>query len=76
MLENGAGMHGLSTLRLASGAGHDAAFLAKITPSAMLFIPCLEGRSHAPEEWTEPAALAAGAVATLEALRSLDGRDS
>jgi N-carbamoyl-L-amino-acid hydrolase len=75
MLEKGAGMHGLSTLRLASGAGHDAAFLAKITRSAMLFIPCLEGRSHAPEEWAEPAALAAGAVAMLEALRLLDSQD-
>jgi beta-ureidopropionase / N-carbamoyl-L-amino-acid hydrolase len=75
MLEKGAAMHGLSTLRLASGAGHDAAFLAKIAPSAMLFIPCLEGRSHAPEEWAEPAALAAGAIAMLEAVRSLDGHD-
>jgi beta-ureidopropionase / N-carbamoyl-L-amino-acid hydrolase len=75
MLEKGAAMHGLSTLRLASGAGHDAAFLAKIAPSAMLFIPCLEGRSHAPEEWAEPAALAAGAIAMLEALRLLDSQD-
>ena len=75
MLEKGAAMHGLSTLRLASGAGHDAAFLAKITPSAMLFIPCLNGRSHAPEEWAEPAALAAGAIAMLEAVRSLDSQE-
>ena len=76
MLEKGAAIHGLSTMRLASGAGHDAAFVAKIAPSAMLFIPCLNGRSHAPEEWAEPAALAAGTLAMLEAVRMLDGAGS
>jgi beta-ureidopropionase / N-carbamoyl-L-amino-acid hydrolase len=75
MLESGAAAHGLSTMRLASGAGHDAAFLAKIAPSAMLFIPCLKGKSHTPEEWAEPAALAAGAVTLLEAVRLLDSQN-
>ncbi len=32
---------GLSTISLASGAGHDAAFVSRIAPSAMLFVPCL-----------------------------------
>ena len=36
--------------RLASGAGHDAAVMAKITPVAMLFIRCKNGLSHHPEE--------------------------
>jgi beta-ureidopropionase / N-carbamoyl-L-amino-acid hydrolase len=72
MLKQGASMHGLSTMRLASGAGHDAAFLARIAPSAMLFIPCRDGRSHTPEEWAEPAAIAGGALTMLEAVRLLD----
>jgi beta-ureidopropionase / N-carbamoyl-L-amino-acid hydrolase len=72
MLKQGAATHGLSTMRLASGAGHDAAFVARIAPSAMLFIPCRDGRSHNPEEWAEPAAIGNGALAMLEAVRLLD----
>jgi beta-ureidopropionase / N-carbamoyl-L-amino-acid hydrolase len=63
---------GLSVLRLASGAGHDAAFVAGIAPSAMLFIPCRGGKSHAPDEWAEPSALAAGASVLLETVRLID----
>ena len=40
-------------LELSSGAGHDAGHLAEIVPTGMLFIPCKEGRSHCPEEWSE-----------------------
>lgn len=47
-----------------SGAGHDCAFMSHIAPSAMVFVPSRAGRSHCPDEWTEPAQLAAG-VATL-----------
>ena len=63
---------GLSVLRLASGAGHDAAFLARIAPSAMLFVPCRGGKSHTPEEWADPGALAAGAAVLLETTRLID----
>jgi N-carbamoyl-L-amino-acid hydrolase len=65
-----------STLPLASGAGHDAAFVARFAPSAMLFIPCRDGKSHTPEEWAEPPALAAGAATLLEAIRLMDGRNA
>jgi allantoate deiminase len=37
-------------IRLPSGAGHDAAVMAKITPVAMLFIRCKSGASHHPDE--------------------------
>ena len=63
---------GLSVLQLASGAGHDAAFVARIAPSAMLFVPCRGGKSHTPEEWAEPSALAAGASVLLETTRRID----
>jgi N-carbamoyl-L-amino-acid hydrolase len=75
LLRQGAARHGLTTMRLASGAGHDAVFMARIGPSAMLFIPCLKGRSHTPEEWAEPKDLEAGALTLLEAVRALDGED-
>ncbi|SFZ80643.1 N-carbamoyl-L-amino-acid hydrolase [Devosia enhydra] len=57
-----------TTRPLASGAGHDAAFMARIAPSAMLFVPSRDGASHCPEEWTDPEALALGADVLLNAL--------
>jgi beta-ureidopropionase / N-carbamoyl-L-amino-acid hydrolase len=71
-LRQGAQTLGFSTIDLASGAGHDAAFMARICPAAMVFIPCRGGKSHAPEEWAEPRAIAAGAAVMLEAVRRLD----
>ncbi len=41
---------GLSPLRLASGAGHDAVALAALCPAAMLFVRCKGGISHNPAE--------------------------
>jgi N-carbamoyl-L-amino-acid hydrolase len=75
LLKRGAEGLGLSTMPLASGAGHDAAFVARIAPSAMLFIPCRDGKSHAPEEWTETHQISAGAAALYEAVRLLDGQN-
>lgn len=75
VLKRGADELSLSTMPLASGAGHDAAFVARIAPSAMLFIPCRDGKSHAPEEWTEKHQVAAGAATLYEAVRLLDGQN-
>jgi allantoate deiminase len=44
--------------RLASGAGHDAATMARITPAAMLFVRCRGGISHHPAEDVEAADVA------------------
>jgi N-carbamoyl-L-amino-acid hydrolase len=75
LLKRGAEALGYSTMALASGAGHDAAFVARIAPSAMLFIPCRDGKSHAPEEWTEKHQAAAGAATLYEAVRLMDGHN-
>jgi N-carbamoyl-L-amino-acid hydrolase len=75
LLKRGAESLGYSTMPLASGAGHDAAFVARIAPSAMLFIPCRDGKSHAPEEWTEKHQVAAGAATLYEAVRLMDGQN-
>jgi beta-ureidopropionase / N-carbamoyl-L-amino-acid hydrolase len=75
LLKRAADNLGHSTMTLASGAGHDAAFISRVAPSAMLFIPCRDGKSHTPEEWAEPEALAAGAATLFEAIRLLDGQN-
>lgn len=72
LLTQSAGDLGFSTLAMASGAGHDAAFVARFAPSAMVFVPCRDGRSHAPEEWSEPDAIAAGAATIYEAVLRFD----
>jgi N-carbamoyl-L-amino-acid hydrolase len=71
-LRRGADDLGLRATELASGAGHDAAFMSRICPSAMVFVPCREGRSHAPEEWADPEALAAGTAVLLQTIKALD----
>ena len=63
---------GLSARELASGAGHDAAFMTRICPAAMIFTPCRAGKSHAPEEWADREALAAGAAVMFETVRAID----
>lgn len=63
---------GLKTMSLASGAGHDALFVSRIAPMAMIFVPCLEGRSHCPQEWAEKTDLADGVNTMLTAVRSAD----
>jgi N-carbamoyl-L-amino-acid hydrolase len=65
---------GYSTVAIASGAGHDAAFLSRIAPSAMIFVPSKDGKSHVPEEWTEPSELYAGASTLFETILQIDAR--
>ena len=43
---------GYSYKRMVSGAGHDAQFLASYIPTAMIFIPSVNGKSHCEEEFT------------------------
>lgn len=63
---------GRSVARLPSGAGHDSVQMASITPSGMVFIPSKGGRSHCPEEFTEPGDLAIGAQVLAATLALLD----
>lgn len=60
---------GLTSMSLPSGAGHDSGFLARIAPTAMIFIPSRNGRSHTPEEWSEPGHVATGARVLLDTVR-------
>jgi N-carbamoyl-L-amino-acid hydrolase len=72
VLRRGARELGLGETDLASGAGHDAAFMSRICPSAMIFVPCRNGKSHAPEEWADREAIARGAAVVLQAVKTLD----
>jgi N-carbamoyl-L-amino-acid hydrolase len=63
---------GFLSTRLPSGAGHDGVFVAPIAPMGMIFVPCRDGRSHAPEEWAEPVDCANGARVLAETLLLLD----
>lgn len=63
---------GLKTMRLPSGAGHDAQELAKIGPMAMIFVPSINGVSHSPNELTRWKDCANGANVLLRTLLEID----
>jgi N-carbamoyl-L-amino-acid hydrolase len=62
---------GLSVRRMPSGAGHDAQMMARVCPTAMIFVPSVGGLSHNPAEHTDPADLEAGANVLLHTLLAL-----
>ena len=60
---------GLSYQRMTSGAGHDAQMIARIAPSAMIFVPSRGGISHNPREHTDDAQLIQGAQILLDVVQ-------
>ena len=62
---------GHSCRPMTSGAGHDAQMLARLCPTAMVFVPSVKGISHNPAEHTAPEHLAAGADVLLRTLVAL-----
>jgi len=70
-IENAAASRGLSCRRISSGAGHDAQMMARICPTAMIFVPSKGGISHNPREETEPEHLALGVQVLLDTVLSL-----
>lgn len=71
MVERAARTQGFSSRRLPSGAGHDAQMLARVCPTAMVFVPSVNGISHNVAEFTEPDDLEAGANVLLHTLLEL-----
>ena len=65
---------GFAWERVPSGAGHDAQAIATIAPMAMLFVPSVEGISHAVQEYSSPEDCANGAQVLLELLLLADER--
>lgn len=62
---------GYSHRPMTSGAGHDAQMMARICPTAMIFVPSVNGISHNPEEYTAPEDIVAGAGVLLATLLDL-----
>lgn len=73
LLKDSARSLDLPSMVLKSGANHDAKFVARVCPSAMVFIPCRGGVSHNPEEYAAPEDLTAGARLLAHAIVRLAG---
>ena len=69
-----ASLAGGKSLRMPSGAGHDAQILATVMPSGMLFVPSIGGISHHWTENTADADIVTGAEVFVETCRRLLAR--
>ncbi|HEV3200688.1 MAG TPA: Zn-dependent hydrolase [Bryobacteraceae bacterium] len=64
---------GLKSRRLPSGAGHDAQMMATLGPMGMIFVPSVDGISHAPKEFSRWEDCARGAGVLLETVLAWAG---
>ena len=71
-VRRGAALSGFSTRDMVSGAGHDAAYVSRVAPAAMVFVPCRGGISHNEAEFTAKEQCAAGAQVLLQAVLDYD----
>jgi N-carbamoyl-L-amino-acid hydrolase len=67
---------GHTTMRMPSGAGHDAQMLARVCPTGMIFVPSVDGLSHNIAEYTTPADVVAGADVLLQVVLAAAGAHS
>jgi len=63
---------GYPHITMPSGAGHDAVYVGATGPMGMVFVPCLNGRSHCPEEWLDQQQLLDGTRVLAQTLINLD----
>lgn len=68
LVRQGAARLGYSAREIVSGAGHDAVYVARHVPTAMIFTPCKDGLSHNEAESIEPEEAAAGTQVLFEAV--------
>ncbi len=68
LVQEAADRLGLSSRRIVSGAGHDAVYVARRVPTAMIFTPCKDGLSHNEEESILPEEAQAGCQILFEAV--------
>jgi ureidoglycolate amidohydrolase len=62
---------GVTQRRMVSRAYHDSNFMARVAPIAMIFIPCRNGVSHRPDEYSTPAAIALGVSVLAQTMAQL-----
>jgi beta-ureidopropionase / N-carbamoyl-L-amino-acid hydrolase len=65
---------GYKSRDIISGAGHDAAYVARVAPTTMIFVPCLGGISHNEAESSTREECTAGAQVLLNAILEFDRR--
>jgi N-carbamoyl-L-amino-acid hydrolase len=68
LVRQGAARLGYSAREIISGAGHDAVYVARSVPTAMIFTPCKDGLSHNEAESILPEEAAAGCQVLFEAV--------
>jgi beta-ureidopropionase / N-carbamoyl-L-amino-acid hydrolase len=72
-VREGAVQLGFRHMDIVSGAGHDAVYIARVAPTAMIFVPCEGGISHNEIENAKPEDLAAGCNVLLQAVLAQAG---
>ena len=70
-IEQACSAAGCSFQRMVSRAYHDTLFMARVAPTAMIFVPCRGGVSHRPDEFATVEAMQNGARVLAETLRTL-----
>jgi beta-ureidopropionase / N-carbamoyl-L-amino-acid hydrolase len=68
LVRQGAARLGYSTREIVSGAAHDAVYVARHVPTAMIFTPCKDGLSHNEAESIRPEEAEAGCQVLFEAV--------
>jgi beta-ureidopropionase / N-carbamoyl-L-amino-acid hydrolase len=72
-VREGATLCDYDQMEIVSGAGHDAIYVAQVAPTAMIFVPCENGISHAEIEYASQEHCAAGCDVLLHAILNRAG---
>ena len=72
LVSDSASALGLASMHMPSGAGHDAQSLKGLAPLGMIFVPSVDGISHAPTEFTSEQDISNGANVLLQTIVGLD----
>ena len=72
IVEKNAAELGYSHMRIYSGPGHDAQFIADIVPTTMIFVPSVHGHSHCEKEYTPSEACSKGCDVLLNTILKID----
>lgn len=70
IIESAAQQRGFSCHQMISRAYHDSLFMARVCPTAMIFVPCRNGWSHRPDEYVAPGDLERGVAVLADVFRS------
>ncbi len=71
LISDSAEQLGYTSQKMISGAGHDAKYMNEVAPTAMIFVPSIDGKSHCQEEFTKQEAIEKGANLLLNVVSKL-----